>query len=72
MKIYKSDIRLALERWKVAELKVNTRYYCEYESPALTAAFIRKIARMLSLPTSEKYVKVLRPYIREMKEEGVI
>ncbi len=72
MKIYKSEIRRALEVWKVAEKRANTRYECEYESPALSASFVRKIAKMLGLPTSAKYVALVRPYIREMKEEGVI
>lgn len=72
MVIYKSEIRRALERWKNAEVKLNTEHNCEYESPKLTSEFIRKIAKILGLPTSDKYIRVLRPYIREMKKEGVI
>lgn len=72
MKIYKSEIRRVLESWRRENERCCKTNMCKYESPNLTAEFIRKIAKKLGLPTSEKYLKAIRPCIREMKEEGVI
>lgn len=43
-----------------------------YKSPELTTRFIKRIAFMIGCPKESEAVKVLRPYIKQFKEEGII
>ncbi|WFS86153.1 hypothetical protein [Clostridium phage vB_CpeS-17DYC] len=43
-----------------------------YKSPELTTRFIKRIAFIIGCPKESEAVKVLRPYIKQFKEEGVI
>ncbi|WPH56267.1 hypothetical protein [Clostridium phage XP41-N3] len=72
MVIKKSEIRKALQDWRRMEERTCKTNMATYESPELTARFIKRIAFMIGCPKGPETVKVLRPYIKQFKEEGII
>ena len=72
MVIKKSEIRKALQDWRRMEERTCKTNMAAYKSPELTTRFIKRIAFMIGCPKESETVKVLRPYIKQFKEEGVI
>lgn len=72
MKIYKSEIRRALQTWRIGQERACKTNMCEYTSPNLDSYFVRKICFYLGVPSTVEYTRAIRPHIKKMKEEGVI
>ena len=72
MVIKKSEIRKALQDWRKMKERTCKTNMATYKSPELTTRFIKRIVFIIGCPERAEVVKVLRPYIKQFKEEGVI